>query len=180
MTKASPLGYCAVPVAAGSHSYFGGLAKRLLTFVNLSVFARITFASTNFGSKALGNIAIHSLADSFRIEIGGRFEGTEVGQVANSWRDELLEVRPRTLIVDISHLSGYDRAGFLLLQEMHYHGTQISARTSESLSFLSQISGPRVPSPTLVYRAESETRLSAEKKDSGAAGLSKAKAAAGQ
>ena len=128
----------------------------------------------------MANIYIQSLADHFRIEISGRFEGIEVGQVANSWRDALLETVPRTVIVDISRLSGYDRPGFLLLQEMHYHGTQISARTADSLTLLSQISGPRVPSPTLIYRADSETRPTAEKKEPGTAPRFKTMTAAGQ
>ena len=106
----------------------------------------------------MATLKIYDRADEFRIEIAGRFAGDCVPEAEMSWRNALLETAPRTVVVDISRLSGFDNAGRKLLQDMHKHGTQFAAKTPQSLVFLSEISQRvrRGPAPTLVHSAPSE------------------------
>jgi len=87
-------------------------------------------------------IHISDMADEFRIEIIGPFTTTAVRRAAEAWQAALLTKAPRRFSVDITQMTGYNHAGYLLLREMHAHGTHIVAGTAKSLSFFNQISGP--------------------------------------
>ena len=91
----------------------------------------------------------------YRIEIEGRFSGNLIPEVHRCWELSLTETSPRSFIVDISQLSGYDAAGYILLQRMHQHGVIMAARNPRSLAFLNEISNLK-PGPTLVYQAENK------------------------
>lgn len=96
----------------------------------------------------VATVKVYDRADEFRIEIAGRFAGDRVGDIAQTWKNALLETGPRRFIVDISRLTAYDAAGRQLLEEMYRHGTQIAAGTPLSLVFLSEISAPPRRGPT--------------------------------
>jgi hypothetical protein len=83
---------------------------------------------------------ISDQADEFRIEISGRFADSAVSDAATAWRAALLTNTPRRVSVDITRMTGYDRAGYLILREFHKHGTHIVAGTPRSLLFFTQIS----------------------------------------
>ncbi len=83
---------------------------------------------------------ISDLADEFRIEISGRFSGNLVSDVAAAWRTALSDNLCRRVTLDINRMTGYDRAGYSLLREIHTHGTHMTAGTPRALLFLSQIS----------------------------------------
>lgn len=89
------------------------------------------------------NIYIVDQAEEFRIEITGRFADSAVSNAAAAWKAALLVNTPRRISVDITRMTGYDRDGFLLLQNMHLHGTHIAAGTPRSLLFFNQISSRR-------------------------------------
>ena len=91
-------------------------------------------------------------ANEFRIEIVGNFVGACVHEVEGRWRGALSESSPRTVIVDISGLTGYENAGRKLLRSMYGHGTKIAAANSNSLIFLDEITAApkRGPAPALV------------------------------
>lgn len=91
-------------------------------------------------------IYISDQANEFRIEISGRFADAVVGEAATAWKAALRENTPRRISVDITRMTGYDRAGHLLLRELHAHGTHIVAGTPRSLLFLNQISSPSASS----------------------------------
>lgn len=91
-------------------------------------------------------IFISDQANEFRIEISGRFADAEVGEAATAWKAALRENTPRRISVDITRMTGYDRAGHTLLRELHAHGTHIVAGTPRSLLFLNQISSPSASS----------------------------------
>ncbi len=83
---------------------------------------------------------ISDQAEEFRIDIPGRFCDSAVSEAATAWRAALSANTPRRISVDITQMTGYDRAGYLLLCEICSHGTHIVASTPQSLRFLSQIS----------------------------------------
>ncbi len=102
--------------------------------------------SSLLGSQFLrANLTIHisDQAEEFRIEIPGRFCDSAVSEASAAWHAALSANTPRRISVDITQMSGYDRAGYLLLREIYSHGTHIVAGTPESLRFLSQISSSK-------------------------------------
>ncbi len=88
------------------------------------------------------NIRVLDGADEFRIEIEGQFAGECVQDVQAKWRSALREIAPRRLMIDISHLTGWDGAGRKALSRMYRHGTQFAAGTPSSLVFLGEIAAP--------------------------------------
>lgn len=115
----------------------------------------------------MGTIRILDLAEQFRIEIEGRFAGDLVTEVARQWQDALSDQNPRRVTIDISHLSGYDIEGSVLLRQMYRHGAQVSARNAGALTFLNEISSHRLPGPTLVYKSEDEPKRKSDGKATG-------------
>lgn len=79
-------------------------------------------------------------AEEFRIEISGQFAGAAVTDAGTAWKAALLTNVPRRISVDITRITGYDHAGYMLLRDMQLHGTHIVAGTPRSLRFLRQIS----------------------------------------
>jgi hypothetical protein len=82
-------------------------------------------------------------AEEFRIEIAGRFSDSLVSNASEAWHSALSTNTPRRISVDITQMSGYDRAGYMLLREIYSHGSHIVAGTPHSLLFLSQISSSK-------------------------------------
>lgn len=110
-------------------------------------------------------IYISDQAEEFRIEITGRFADSSVGDAASAWKAALLVNTPRRISVDITRMTGYDRAGFLVLREMHVHGTHMAAGTPRSLLFLNQISSPaRTLSPALINQDAHQAKRSSVKR----------------
>lgn len=103
-------------------------------------------------------IKVTDEAHQFRIDIEGRLNGEQVSEVRSYWQTALNAVSWRKFTVDISQLTGYDRAGSQLLREMHTHGAYVAARTASALVFLREISNPEVSGPTLVYQAKNRPR----------------------
>ena len=99
---------------------------------------------------------ISDKAEEFRIEISGPFIASAVSDAATAWKAALLVNLTRRISTDITRMTGYDHAGYLLLREMHAHGTHIVAGTPKSLHFFDQISGP--PRPTLDLLSSDDAR----------------------
>lgn len=93
-------------------------------------------------------------AEEFRIEISGQFMGAAVTEAAMAWEAALLTNVPRRISVDITRISEYDHAGYMLLREMHGHGTHIVAGTPKSLKFLQQITSPLSRSPGTLLKGD--------------------------
>ncbi len=109
-------------------------------------------------------IKVTDEANQFRIDIEGRLNGKEVSEVRSYWQSALNAVSWRKFTVDISQLTGYDRAGSQLLREMHTHGAYVAARTAGALVFLREISNRQVSGPTLVYQADSHPKRKSSRK----------------
>jgi hypothetical protein len=92
-------------------------------------------------------LSISDRAEEFRIEISGPFIACAVSDAASAWKSALRANTPRRVSVDITQMTAYDHAGYLLLREMHAHGTHIGAGTPKSLQFFDQISSPRSALP---------------------------------
>jgi hypothetical protein len=90
----------------------------------------------------LVSINIRDNGGEFRIEIAGNLAGSVVEDVLFAWSEAVRENASRRIVVDITHLLDYDFEGRSLLQDMHRHGTQIAAASTQSLAFLNEISGP--------------------------------------
>jgi hypothetical protein len=90
----------------------------------------------------LVSINIHDNGGEFRIEIAGTLAGSVVEDVLYAWSEALRENASRRIVIDITQLLDYDFEGRSLLQDMHKYGTQIAAASTQSLIFLSEISGP--------------------------------------
>ncbi len=97
----------------------------------------------------MAQIKIIDGASELRIEIEGRFAGPLVLEVRECWGSAVKGLTPRLFIIDITHLSGYDSAGYKLLQELYAQGTRIAARTARSLAYLNEITSPGI-GPELV------------------------------
>jgi hypothetical protein len=97
--------------------------------------------SVDMSNETPMTLCISDRAEEFRIEIFGAFMGSAVTDAATAWKAALLVNVPRRISVDITRMTGYDHAGYMLLREMHGHGTHIGAGTPQSLQFLTQISG---------------------------------------
>ena len=83
----------------------------------------------------LVSVNIRDNGGEFRIEIAGSLAGSVVDDVLFAWSAALREDASRRIVVDITQLAGYDFQGCSLLQDMHYHGTQIAAGSPQSLVF---------------------------------------------
>ncbi len=94
-------------------------------------------------------------AEEFRIEISGEFAASAVTDAAVAWKAALFTNVPRRISVDITRITGYDHAGYLLLRDMHAHGTHIVAGTPRSLRFLRQISSRMSPMPASLLDTDS-------------------------
>lgn len=94
-------------------------------------------------TRAKLTLYISDQADEFRIEISGRFADSAVSDAAIAWQAALSLKTTRRISVDITRMTGYDRAGYQLLREIYLHGTHVVAGTPRSLLFLSQISASR-------------------------------------
>ena len=94
-------------------------------------------------SEAAVILYISDQAEEFRIEISGRFADAAVCDAETAWKAALLTNTPRRISVDITRMTGYDGAGYLLLRDFYRHGTHIVAGTPRSLLFLNQIADPR-------------------------------------
>ena len=119
-------------------------------YEKLDVYEKAELPSTDVGLSDMPNetpltLCISDRAEEFRIEIFGPFTGSAVTDAATAWKAALLVNIPRRISVDITRMTGYDRAGYMLLCEMHRHGTHIGAGTPHSLQFLTQISGRLEP-----------------------------------
>lgn len=82
-------------------------------------------------------------ANQYRIEIIGKLAGLSTQDVEASWKHALDAKLQRPIVVDISRIDGYDRAGCSLLRKMHKHGTVIAASTTPSLVYLEEITTSR-------------------------------------
>lgn len=111
-----------------------------ITGIRIEVNKRGIRDDTSSDSKM--NLRISDKAEEFRIEIVGKFMASSVADAATAWKAALMDNIPRRISVDITRMTGYDHAGYVLLREMQAHGTHIGAGTAASLHFLSQISGP--------------------------------------
>jgi hypothetical protein len=106
--------------------------------------------------EAKVTLNISDQADEFRIEIFGRFADSAVNDAAAAWKAALLTNTPRRISVDITRMSGYDQAGYLLLRDFCNHGTHIVAGTPRSLFFFTEISARSRSTPASISRSLSE------------------------
>jgi hypothetical protein len=95
---------------------------------------------------------IHDKAEEFRIEILGHFGAEAVEEAETAWKAALEDQASRHICMDITQMTSYDRAGYLLLRDVHAHGTHIVAGTPASLRFFADISGPLRPFSALPPR----------------------------
>jgi len=104
----------------------------------------------------MAEVEFHDRADEFRIVIKGRFSDASVGEVAGVCSTHLGERTRRLLAVDITQLTGYDKAGRKLLEELYHHGTTIAAGTPRALGFLYEISTGVGARPDMLRAAKSK------------------------
>jgi hypothetical protein len=113
---------------------------------------------------------IHDRAEEFRIAITGRFAGGCVLEIRTAWQNALRKTISRQFTVDLTGVSGYDAEGRKLLRDMHQHGTQFAAGTSEALVLLQEISAPIRRGPMLVQDLTSNRKETESKSGAKAAG----------
>lgn len=89
-------------------------------------------------------------AHEVRFVIEGRFAGDCVRDTCTAWTSALQNANGRKIVVDISHMNGYDSAGRKSLRDMHLHGTEFAASTVNSLAFLAEITAPRRRQVTVI------------------------------
>ena len=78
-------------------------------------------------------------SEEVRVEVCGSLSGSLVEQLRTTWQNSQSTEFWRRFVVDISNLTGYDREGHQLLNQLHQHGVIFAAATPNSLGFLEEI-----------------------------------------
>src|SRR5579862_982068 len=85
----------------------------------------------------------HGIA-AFSLELAGRLSGESVRELQQAWRAASSIIGNRSLIVDLSYVTGIDVAGQRLVREWHDRGAQLVAKSPESRMLAQSITGQSV------------------------------------
>ena len=73
---------------------------------------------------------IHDASDAFRIKLAGALAGDSVRDVGQTWRTASSVIGQRSLVVDLSSVTGIDRLGRELLESWRVQGASMIVATS--------------------------------------------------
>jgi hypothetical protein len=87
---------------------------------------------------------VHHSGSAFSFELAGRLSDESVRELQHAWRTASSVIRNRSLIVDLSYVTGIDVAGQRLVREWHDRGAQLVAKSPEARVLVQSITGQSV------------------------------------
>jgi ABC-type transporter Mla MlaB component len=84
---------------------------------------------------------MHDGAAAFSFELAGRLSDADAHELQRTWRTASSVIGDRTLIVDLSYVTGIDVAGQKLLRGWHADGAQLVAQSPEASALVQSITG---------------------------------------
>ena len=87
---------------------------------------------------------MHDGTTAFSFELAGRLSDEDARELEQTWRTASSMIGDRSLIVDLSYVTGIDVAGQKLLRGWHDRGAQLVAKSSEARVLVQSITGQSV------------------------------------
>ena len=87
---------------------------------------------------------MHDGTTAFSFELAGRLSDDGARELQRAWRTASSEIGDRSLIVDLSYVTGIDVAGQRLLRGWHDRGAQLVAKSLEARALVQSITGQSV------------------------------------
>jgi hypothetical protein len=84
---------------------------------------------------------MHDSATAFSFELAGRLSDDGARELEQTWRTAFSVIGDRSLIVDLSYVTGIDLAGQKLLRGWHDRGAQLVAKSPEARALVQSITG---------------------------------------
>jgi anti-anti-sigma regulatory factor len=84
---------------------------------------------------------MHDGASAFSFEPAGRLSDDSALELQHTWRTASSMIGDRTLIVDLSYLTGIDAAGQKLLRGWHDRDAQLLAKSQRARALVQSITG---------------------------------------
>jgi len=84
---------------------------------------------------------MHDGSAAFSFELAGRLSDEGARELQETWRTASSMIGDRSLIVDLSYVTGVDAAGEKLLRGWHEQGAQLVARSAQARALLQSITG---------------------------------------
>jgi anti-anti-sigma regulatory factor len=87
---------------------------------------------------------MHDGTTAFSFELAGRLSDEGARELQQAWRTASSVIGDRSLIVDLSYVTGIDVAGQNLLRGWHDRGAQLVAKSPEARARVQSITGQSV------------------------------------
>ena len=87
---------------------------------------------------------MHDGTTAFSFELAGRLSDDGARELQQAWRTASSVIGYRSLIVDLSYVTGIDVAGQRLLRGWHDQGAQLVAKSLEARALVQSITGQSV------------------------------------
>ena len=84
---------------------------------------------------------MHDGLAAFSFELAGRLSDEGARELHENWRTASSMIGDRSLIVDLSYVTGVDAAGQKLLRRWHDQGAQLVAKSLEARVLIQSITG---------------------------------------
>lgn len=84
---------------------------------------------------------VHDGPTAFSFELAGRLSDDRARELRRIWRTASSMIGNRSLIVDLSYVTGVDVAGRELLREWHERGAQLVAQSPQARALVEAITG---------------------------------------
>jgi hypothetical protein len=84
---------------------------------------------------------MHGGTTAFSFELAGRLSDDGVRELQRTWRTASSVIGDRSLIVDLSYVTGIDVAGQELLRGWHDRGAELVAKSPEGRALVQSITG---------------------------------------
>jgi len=87
---------------------------------------------------------MHDGTIAFSFELSGRLSDDSARELQQAWQTASSVIGDRSLIVDLSYVTGVDIAGQNLLRGWHHRGAQLVAKSLEARALVQSITGQSV------------------------------------
>jgi ABC-type transporter Mla MlaB component len=95
---------------------------------------------------------MHDGPSAFRFELSGDLDGEAARRLDQDWRTASSVMDGRSLVIDMTFVTGVDAAGRALLARWHRGGAQIVAKSKRSAELAEMALGKPVQAPPRVMR----------------------------
>src|SRR5579862_5218568 len=84
---------------------------------------------------------MHDGTTAFSFELAGRLSGNSTRELLQAWHTASSVIGDRSLIVDLSYVTGIDASGQKLLRGWHDRGAQLVAKSPQAQALVESITG---------------------------------------